>query len=85
MIKSFPILLTSSALALEVKRLPQPLSPVLRLDLTVVHAVDVSHLLPRLDGVAGHHVVHLANIDPHSVWTTGVIEITAYHRILSTS
>ena len=70
---------------MKVKGLPQPLPPVLRLDLTVVHAVDVSHLLPLLDGVAGHHVVHLTHIHSHCVWTTRVIEVTSYHWIISTS
>ena len=63
----------------------QPVPPVLSLDLTEVHAVDVRHLGPPGDGGAGHHVVHLAHVDPDCVRAAGVVEVAAYHWIYSTA
>ena len=40
-----------------------------------VHAVDVRHLLPGLDGPAGHQVVHLPHVDPDRVGVAGVVEV----------
>ena len=52
----------------------EPLSPPLPVDLTEVHAVDVGHLLPGLDGPAGQEVVHLPHVDPDCVGVAGVVE-----------
>ena len=62
------------------ERLLQPVSPSLPLDLTEVHAVDVGHLLPLLDGPAGHQVVDLPHVDPDSVGAAGVVEVTPDNR-----
>ena len=60
--------------------LQEPLSPPLPVDLTEVHAVDVSHFLPGLDGPAGQEVVHLPHVDPDRVGVTGVVEVASDDR-----
>ena len=58
----------------------EPLSPPLPVDLTEVHAVDVGHLLPGLDGPAGQEVVHLPHVDPDRVGVAGVVEVAPDDR-----
>ena len=79
-VESFPIIAAGLTLTEEMERLLQPVSSPLPLDLTEVHAVDVGHLLPLLDGPAGHQVVHLPHVDPDSVGAAGVVEVTPNDR-----